>query len=130
MKIRHFFLTMIGCVALAQNASFAAPSSLASDGKDASEVAENLQPSKSGAAAKEKSAANENTKALAPAVPPRSVISPAGQSLKNAPNRGSSPAIIGGPADSRKNAAALVGGTAKPAGKTTVVDGTAVNRKR
>ena len=126
---KHFLFAMIGCAALAQNTSFAAPSGLASDGKSASEKAGNLHRSKSGAAAKEKSVENERTKKRALAIRPQSVVPPAQRSLKNARDRGSGPAIIGGPADSKKNASALIGGPANATRKTAVIDGTALRNR-
>ncbi len=126
---KHFLFAMIGCAALAQNTSFAAPSGLASDGKSASEKAGNLHRSKSGAAAKEKSVENERTKERALAIRPQSVVPPAQRSLKNARDRGSGPAIIGGPADSKKNASALIGGPANATRKTAVIDGTALRNR-
>lgn len=129
MKIIRFLFTMIGCAALVQNTGFAALASQASDGKSAAEMAGNLPQSKSGADAKKKLVENKTTQKRAPALHPQSVVPPAGRSLINAPNRGSSAAIIGGPAVSKKNAVARIGGTADTTKKMTVINGTAMNHK-
>jgi hypothetical protein len=130
MNAIRFIFAMIGCAVLVQYTSFAAPSIRASGSEGDSGIAGNLHQSESSGATKGKLVGNETTKRRAPAVPPKSVVPPVGRSLKNARNQGSSPAIIGGPADAKRNNAAVIGTMANVTRDTATIGGTAVNRER
>jgi hypothetical protein len=119
MKTTHFLFTMIGCAVLMNGIGYADPSSATvaqpPSGSPNTKVS-NHQPGSSPPAVVAPGGSVGNKTDINRAVRPPSAVSLTGPSPKNASNRGSNPAIIGGPANSMKN--------------TVAINGSSMNRKR
>jgi hypothetical protein len=119
MKTTNFLCMMIGCAVLTRGIGYADPSSTAAaqppSGNPNPTVGDHqLGSSPPAVAARGGSVGNKTVNNQA--VCPQGTVSLNGTSSKNANNRGPSPAVIGGPANSTKNPAAI--------------NGSSMNRKR
>jgi hypothetical protein len=132
MKTTHFLLTMIGCAVLTHGVAYADPSSATTaqppSGDPNTKVSDH-QPGSSPPAVVAPGGSAGNKTVIKQAVRSQGTVSLNGTSSKNANNRGPNPSVIGGPANSTKNTAAISGKSANPTKNMVAINGTGMNHK-